>query len=520
MAERKSQETDVQLVFRRQTRDLKDVQDVLKSVMESSGQFMVRHNSINEIEEQEDTEVKKASILVRLPGNTQHPIVQKEQQLKPVINDSVEETDRGGGGTVNNSSNGPVNGLKRSQSERPAPLYGEIIVLGTNGSLPCVPLSPKMSHKYILKKQVKPTGVSLIVKNPVNDDSLSRVSTHTVSMTLAKNRLCVMEFGPDSAMDMFQIGRSADSAIDLVVVDMVNSEDGSKVPNSNSTVSRYACRILCERVPPYTARIYAAAFDTKGKIQMSPMAPTWVDSITGDTDGLTTNGVAILRPIGAFESGVEPGEWMEVTVMGNVRKMRPERSSRIPNSPLLGETSILTDGCLIDLCGVTLMWRSAMGLDQGLSNTLLRERKQALNEMAPQCPVNLLTLHFKSGELVPSPVIDEDREPWVYLSCGHVFGQHQWKGSPEESNRARTCPICRRSGLYVKLELAQERAFFVDDGALSCAFVPCGHVTTEQTAKYWSKVLLPHLATSWTHRCPFCRTELELGTPYVKLLFN
>ena len=38
MAERKSQETDVQLVFRRQTRDLKDVQDVLKSVMESSGQ--------------------------------------------------------------------------------------------------------------------------------------------------------------------------------------------------------------------------------------------------------------------------------------------------------------------------------------------------------------------------------------------------------------------------------------------------------------------------------------------------
>ena len=64
------------------------------------------------------------------------------------------------------------------------------------------------------------------------------------------------------------------------------------------------------------------------------MAPTWVDSITGDTDGLTTNGVAILRPIGAFESGVEPGEWMEVTVMGNVRKMRPERSSRIPNSPV------------------------------------------------------------------------------------------------------------------------------------------------------------------------------------------
>ena len=94
---------------------------------------MVRHNSINEIEEQDDTEVKKASVLVRIPGNTQQPIVQREQQLKHVINDSgshVEETDRGGGGTVNNPSNRPVNGLKRSQSERPSPLYGEIIVLG------------------------------------------------------------------------------------------------------------------------------------------------------------------------------------------------------------------------------------------------------------------------------------------------------------------------------------------------------------------------------------------------------
>lgn len=36
----------------------------------------------------------------------------------------------------------------------------------------------------------------------------------------------------------------------------------------------------------------------------------------------------------------------------------------------------------------------------------------------------------------------------------------------------------------MKLQLAQEKAFFVDDGLLTHAFVPCGHVTTEQTAKY------------------------------------
>ena len=153
--------------------------------------------------------------------------------------------------------------------------------------------------------------------------------------------------------------------------------DGSKqrkkrVFNSVSSVSRYSCRILCEREPPYTARLYAAAFDTNKKIQLSvrkggregeihvitagttvllvsyfslcPLlyyilffqaaAPTWSDSETGTTDALTTNGITLLRPKGVFESGVEPGEWREVTVMGNVRERRPLRSSRELGSPV------------------------------------------------------------------------------------------------------------------------------------------------------------------------------------------
>ena len=35
-----------------------------------------------------------------------------------------------------------------------------------------------------------------------------------------------------------------------------------------------------------------------------------------------------------FESGVEPGEWREVTVMGNIRERRPLRSSREPGPPV------------------------------------------------------------------------------------------------------------------------------------------------------------------------------------------
>ena len=41
------------------------------------------------------------------------------------------------------------------------------------------------------------------------------------------------------------------------------------------------------------------------------------------------------------------------------------------------------------------MWRTAIGLEQGVSQTIMREHRRALNEMSPQCPVNLHTLHFR-----------------------------------------------------------------------------------------------------------------------------
>ena len=66
---------------------------------------------------------------------------------------------------------------------------------------------------------------------------------------------------------------------------------------------------------------------------MQSLAPTWTTS-GGDYDGLTTNGVAFMRPTGNFESGVEPGEWREVTVMGSVRQLRKQRSARIPGDPV------------------------------------------------------------------------------------------------------------------------------------------------------------------------------------------
>lgn len=44
-----------------------------------------------------------------------------------------------------------------------------------------------------------------------------------------------------------------------------------------STISRFACRIICERNPPFTARIYAAGFDSSKNIFLGVKSffPEW-----------------------------------------------------------------------------------------------------------------------------------------------------------------------------------------------------------------------------------------------------
>lgn len=54
--------------------------------------------------------------------------------------------------------------------------------------------------------------------------------------------------------------------IDFVVTDTSPGGASTEGPSAQSTISRYACRILCDRRPPYTARIYAAGFDASSNI--------------------------------------------------------------------------------------------------------------------------------------------------------------------------------------------------------------------------------------------------------------
>lgn len=56
------------------------------------------------------------------------------------------------------------------------------------------------------------------------------------------------------------------------------------------------------------------------------------------------------------------------------------------------ELNQLQDGTLIDLCGATLLWRSAEGLKHSPSRQELERRLDEINAGKPQCPVNLNTL--------------------------------------------------------------------------------------------------------------------------------
>ncbi|RXM92023.1 E3 ubiquitin-protein ligase pellino-like 2 [Acipenser ruthenus] len=294
---------------------------------------------------------------------------------------------------------------------------------------------------------------------------------------------------------MFQIGRSTESPIDFVVTDTVSGgAGGEETPVTQSTISRFACRVVCERSPPYTARIYAAGFDTSRNIFLGEKAAKWKNP-DGHMDGLTTNGVLVMHPRGGFTEESKPG--------------------------VESESNVLQDGSLVDLCGATLLWRTADGLFHTPTLKHIEALRQEMNAARPQCPVGLNTLAFPSMQRSRDLTALEDKQPWVYLSCGHVHGYHNWgHRSEREPNALRECPMCRTVGPYVPLWLGSEPAFYVDSGAPTHVFVPCGHVCSEKSAKYWSEIPLPHGTHAFHAACPFCATQLGTTQGCAKLIFQ
>ncbi|KAL6490470.1 E3 ubiquitin-protein ligase pellino homolog 1 [Colossoma macropomum] len=429
--------------------------------------------------------------------------------------------------------------------------YGELIVLGHNGSLASGDKGRRRSRLALYKRPkangVKPDVIHN-VSTPLVSKALSNKSQHSISYTLSRSHSVIVEYTHDPNTDMFQIGRSTESMIDFVVTDTAGSggggggqgqsqggAGGDGGQSAQSTISRYACRIMCERSAPYTARIYAAGFDSSKNIFLGERAAKWRTS-DGLMDGLTTNGVLVMHPAGEFVSEPAPGVWREISVCGNVFALRETRSAQQRGKLVENESNMLQDGSLIDLCGATLLWRTPDGLRRTPTLKQLESLRQELNAARPQCPVGFNTLAFPS--LAQRATVDK-KQPWVYMNCGHVHGYHNWGfrkekgagssaigggagagGTAPASTGDRECPMCRRVGPYVPLWLGCEGGLYLDAGPPTHAFCPCGHVCSEKTVQGWSQIPLPHGTHAFHAACPFCGTWLTGEHGHVKLIFQ
>ncbi|XP_036448810.1 E3 ubiquitin-protein ligase pellino homolog 1b [Colossoma macropomum] len=406
--------------------------------------------------------------------------------------------------------------------------YGELIVLGYNGSLPNGDRGRRKSRFALFKRPkangVKPSTIH-VACTPQAAKAISNKDQHSISYTLSRAHTVVVEYTHDSNTDMFQIGRSTESPIDFVVTDTIpGSQSNSDTQSVQSTISRFACRIMCQRTPPYTARIYAAGFDSSKNIFLGEKAAKWRTS-DGQMDGLTTNGVLVMHPRHGFTEDSKPGVWREISVCGNVFTLRETRSAQQRGKMVESETQELVDGSLIDLCGATLLWRTAEGLQRTPTLKHLEALRQELNAARPQCPVGFNTLAFPS--MRRKDTVDE-KQPWAYLHCGHVHGYHSWgtrdsserDGGRERDVRERECPMCRARGPYVPLWLGCEAGFYLDAAPPTHAFSPCGHVCSEKTVAFWSQIPLPHGTHTFHAACPFCAQQLSGEQGYVRLIFQ
>jgi len=396
-----------------------------------------------------------------------------------------------------------------------APIHGYLIVLGNNGSLPTGDKGRKRS-KYAVTQRPEPNGVQpanqyrvqtpQTHQNPaiMTQKAVLDVTQHTIFYTLPRHQAVIVEYSSDPTKDMYQIGRSSEEPIDFVVADTVpgiklipyrssscvggggggggggvsNSSSVSQSRVAQSTISRFACRLLIERnSSPAKAYVFAAGFDSSRNIFLGEKATKW--ETEKGIDGLTTNGVLLLHPKGGFNGEVPSAcTWVEVSVGGALYHLRDSRSAPQKKSQVDTEVNLLEDGSLIDLCGATLLWRSAEGLSKGPTNRHLEKMVDDLNAGKPQCPVGLNTLVLPRKSTLPPP----DQTPYVYLKCGHVQGLHHW-GKEGES---RTCPICLKVGPVVQLSMGLEPAFWVNCEPPTYAFNPCGHMASEKTVKYAS----------------------------------
>jgi len=411
---------------------------------------------------------------------------------------------------------------KKSKSSRD--LYGVLASIGYNGQF-AMENHGRYRPLYHVRKRKEANGLKPNREVDLTSEAAKKViaDQYTVTFLSEKGFGSVVDFKKDNKSDMFQIGRSTEALVDYIVVDTYpGPKDNINELLSHSTISRFACRIIADRPAPHKCRIYAAAFDASKRIFLGESAPQWSNG-KRTSDGLTTNGVLLCHPKGEWGVDMHAGSWREVSVSGEMFGLRSARSAR-QRGKTTDCSNTLQDGTLVDLCGVVLLWRTPEGISKAPSLDELNLKKDMINALKAQCPVGLGTLRFPSSN---NKQKNSSATPYLYTNCGHVHGYHVWGARPTITSvedvrfpDKRHCPFCNEYGHYVELNMAMEPLYYVDNGPATHAFVPCGHMTTEATARYWSQVLLPHGKDKFHTACPFCAEPLRGPKGYVKLIFQ
>lgn len=158
-------------------------------------------------------------------------------------------------------------------------------------------------------------------------------------------------------------------------------------------------------------------------------------------DALTTFGVRIWKP--------EIGEWREVSVHGGVHE--PRERGDVAGERYPDEDSVLTDGTIVDLAGIQLLFESASSmreheraekagerrelspsssLSSGAARSPLEVDLEGLsapnrivarfNARKPHCPVLLHRVRLEYDEEKRKALAD-DRRPFIFTNCGHVY---------------------------------------------------------------------------------------------------
>lgn len=103
-------------------------------------------------------------------------------------------------------------------------------------------------------------------------DNMQAVKQSTEADRVPGSCSCECNMEPDGSpvshksVWFLQVGRSTESPIDFVVTDTISGGQNDDAQITQSTISRFACRIVCDRNEPYTARIFAAGFDSSRNI--------------------------------------------------------------------------------------------------------------------------------------------------------------------------------------------------------------------------------------------------------------